>query len=254
VRYLFGPGGAKHLATLVASDPLLAFDFDGTLAPLVEQPARAHMRPGTRRLLTRLARRQPVVIISGRSRADVEQRFTGVPLAGVTGNHGLEPWAELPELERLVTGWRERLKAELGHLPGVIIVDKHWSLTVDYRHAPDLEATSEAIHEACRRLPRARLLGGRHADLNIAPDGTVNKGTALRRYLAKFKRRTALYVGDDRTDEDIFRLDLDDLFKVRVGRRRAGSAARYFLQEQAEIDRLLTLLLDLGTAGRETRW
>jgi trehalose 6-phosphate phosphatase len=253
VRYLFGPGGARRLADLVASDPLLAFDFDGTLAPLVEQPSRAHMRPGTRRLLSRLAGRQPVVIISGRARADVEQRFTGVPVAGVTGNHGLEPWAQLPELERLVAGWRARLQAEIGHLPGVVIDDKHWSLTVDYRHAPDLEATSRAIHEACHRLPRARLLGGRHADFNVAPDGTVNKGTALGRYLQKFHRKTALYVGDDRTDEDVFRLEQPGLMSVRVGERR-GSAAAYFLREQPEIDRLLMLLLDVGTAGTRRRW
>ncbi len=253
MRYLFGPGGARRLAALVATDPLFAFDFDGTLAPLTEQPSRAHMRPGTRRRLTRLARRHPVVIISGRALADVEPRFAGIPVAGATGNHGLEPWAELPELERLVAGWRERLEAELGHLPGVMIQDKHWSLTIDYRHAPDLERTAKIIQDLCLRLPRARLLGGRHADYNIAPDGPVNKGTALTKYLQKFRRRTALYVGDDRTDEDVFRLSNEDLMSVRVGDRR-GSAAAFFLREQPEIDRLLTLLLDLGTADAGRSW
>jgi trehalose 6-phosphate phosphatase len=253
VRYLFGPGGARRLADLMATDPVLAFDFDGTLAPLVEQPAKAHMHPGTRKLVLRLARRHPVVIISGRSLADVGPRFQGIAVAGVTGNHGLEPWAELPETERLVASWRTRLQQELGHLPGVVVDDKRWSLTIDYRHAPDLEATSRAIHEACHRLPRARLLGGRHADFNIAPDGTVNKGTAMLRYLQKFRRKHALYVGDDRTDEDVFRLDHDGVVSVRVGERR-GSAAAYFLREQPEIDRLLTLLLDLGAAGTGRRW
>ena len=233
----------------MATDPLLAFDFDGTLAPLTEQPSKAHMRGGTRRLLARLARRHPVVIISGRALADVEPRFAGVPVAGITGNHGLEPWAELPETERLVAGWRERLQSELGHLPGVFIQDKHWSLTIDYRHAPDLERTAKLIHDVCLRLPRARLLGGRHADYNIAPDGPVNKGTALLNYAKKLRRRTALYVGDDRTDEDVFRVPMEGLVSVRVGERR-GSAAACFLREQPEVDRLLTLLVDLGADAR----
>ena len=118
-----------------------------------------------------------------------------------------------------------------------------------YRHAPDLERTAKLIHDVCLRLPRARLLGGRHADYNIAPDGPVNKGTALLNYAKKLRRRTALYVGDDRTDEDVFRVPMEGLVSVRVGERR-GSAAACFLREQPEIDRLLTLLVDLGADAR----
>ena len=114
---------------------------------------------------------------------------------------------------------------------------------MDYRHAPDLQATDAAIHHAARNLPRARLLGGRHADFNLTPDGAPNKGTALRRYMTMFKRRAALYVGDDRTDEDVFSLGLPRVMGVRVGQRR-GSSARFFMREQREIDRLLTMILD----------
>ena len=76
-----------------------------------------------------LAVSHPVVIISGRMRADVERRFANVPLAGITGNHGLEPWGEDPELERLVAGWREVLQRELARLPGV---DHRRQAAVDY--------------------------------------------------------------------------------------------------------------------------
>ena len=104
MRYLFGPGYEERLRTFLASRPLLAFDFDGTLAPLIEQPALADAGPETRHLLSMLAVAHPVVIISGRMRADVERRFANVPLAGVTGNHGLEPWATIPTSSGWSTG------------------------------------------------------------------------------------------------------------------------------------------------------
>ena len=244
MRYLFGSGYEERLKTFLATRPLLAFDFDGTLAPLIEQPALADAGPDTRRRLAALAVSHPVVIISGRMRADVERRFANVPLAGVTGNHGLEPWGEDPDLERLVAGWCEVLQRELAKLPGIVIEDKRLSITVDYRHAPDLEMTAAAIQAVTHQLPRARLLGGRHADFNIAPAGDVNKGTALERYLERFARQSALYVGDDRTDEDVFALDLPGLLSVRVGPRRTSRAA-FFIRDQTEVDRLLQTLIEL---------
>lgn len=243
MRNVLGPGARDRLVTLMASDPLLGFDFDGTLAPLNEHPEDARLEPSTRDLLTRLAARVPVVVISGRSRADIERRLVGIPLAGVAGNHGIEPFGETSEIEQLVAGWHESLAGDLARWPGAVIEDKRYSITVDYRHAPDLEATREAIQSAARRLPRARALGGRHADFNIAPEGAPNKGTALGAFLQQLGRGSALYVGDDRTDEDVFRLDLATLVSVRVGRREQ-SAAAFYLEGQHEIDRLLALLED----------
>ena len=218
--------------------PLLAFDFDGTLAPLIEQPALADAGPETRRLLSILAISHPVVIISGRMRADVERRFANLPLAGITGNHGLEPWGEDPDAR--AAGRRVARRSCNGSwrgCPAIIIEDKRLSITVDYRHAPDLEMTATAIQAVTHQLPRARLLGGRHADFNIAPAGTAHKGTALQHYLERFERQSALYVGDDRTDEDVFGLDLPGLLSVRVGPRRTSHAA-FFIRDQTEVDQL----------------
>lgn len=243
MRYLFGSAGTRELTALISSTPLFAFDFDGTLAPLSEQPARSALRATTRRLLIQLAKLHDVVVISGRSRADLQPRFHDVPVAAMAGNHGIEPFGETEEVERLVAGWRQSLANDLAHLRGVLVEDKRYSLTIDYRHAPDLQATEAAIHHAARHLPRARLLGGRHADFNLTPEGAPNKGTALGRFMTKFKRRAALYVGDDRTDEDAFSIGHSQVMGVRVGRRR-GSSARFFMREQQEIDRLLTMILD----------
>lgn len=243
MRNVLGPGGRERLAALMSERPLVGFDFDGTLVALSEHPTEVGLTADTRRLLARLAERVPVVVITGRSRADVSARLDGLPLFGIAGNHGVEPFGETQEVLDLVAGWHASLLRDLAKRTGIAIEDKRFSLTVDYRHAPDLEATREAIHTAAKRLPRARLLGGRHADFNIAPDNAPNKGTALAAFMQQANRTAAIYVGDDRTDEDAFRLELASFAAIRVGRRE-HSAAPFFLESQTDMDGLIELLLD----------
>lgn len=245
MRHLFGRTGELVFAGLMQQRPLLGFDFDGTLAALVERPSLATLRPGTRDRLSRLATAVPVVVISGRAVSDLAPRLDGIPLAGISGNHGLEPWGATPEVEQLVRGWDDALAVRFGQVPGLEIENKRWSLTVDYRHVPDLSSTEKALASFAKTLPQVRVLGGRHADLNLAPAGEHHKGTALARHLAALGRGAALFVGDDRTDEDAFAQPIAGLVGVRVG-HKSGSHAEYFLEEQLEIDRLLDALLSLA--------
>lgn len=242
MRNALGASGRERLTALMAERPLVGFDFDGTLVALSEHPGEVALTADTRSLLTRLAQRMPVVVITGRSRADVSERLDGVPLFGIAGNHGVEPFGETPEVIALVAQWHESLLRDLSKCPGVTIEDKRFSLTVDYRHAPDLEATRDAINTAAKRLRHARLLGGRHADFNIAPEHAPNKGTALAEFMKQASRSAAIYVGDDRTDEDAFRLQMPSFAPIRVGRRE-HSGATFFLEAQTDIDRLIELLL-----------
>ena len=71
----------RVLARYALSNLLVAFDYDGTLAPIVAVPERAHMRATTRRLLRRVAERYPCVVISGRARADLIPRLKDIPVA-----------------------------------------------------------------------------------------------------------------------------------------------------------------------------
>ncbi len=245
MRHLLSRSGDGVLAQLVARKPLLGFDFDGTLSALVERPSLASLTPSTRERLARLAAILPVVVISGRAVADLMPRLEGVPLAGMSGNHGLEPWGATPEIEQLVAGWADALAHKFGQVPGLEIENKRWSLTVDYRHAPDLSGTERALSHFAKTLPQVRVLGGRHADLNLAPAGEHHKGTALERHLKALGCDTALYVGDDRTDEDAFAQPIDGLVSVRVG-QKPGSRAQYFLHDQAEVDRMLDMLWALS--------
>ena len=99
----------------------------------------------------------------------------------------------------------------------------------------------------CERLRGARSLGGDHA-FTLVPRGAPTKGAALERACQLFACESAIYIGDDRTDEEAFRVwTAERLLAIRVG-MRARSGARYGLKHQAEIDDLLQALLGMRSA------
>lgn len=247
MRDILAAPQAVLLARLAAGRTLLAFDFDGTLAPIVADRDRAAMRPRTAALLARLCAHYPSAVISGRARADVRARLRGAPVRYVVGNHGLEPSPNLAACKRILTAVRPVLIAALRGQPGVDIEDKGFSLAVHYRHAPRKRAARAAIDAAIAALPAAmRLVPGKLV-VNLVPEEAPDKGDALFALRGKARATAVLFVGDDVTDEDVFRrTDIDGLVGVRVGTSRA-TAARYALRDQRAVDTLLARLLALRT-------
>ncbi len=236
--------GAAALAELARGKVLLAFDFDGTLAPIVDEPHEARMSERTRGLLERLCRHYPCIVVSGRAQADVLKRVRGLGVLEAIGNHGLEPWANGDEYARKVQSWGRVLSDALASASGITIEDKVYSLAIHYRAAPDEQAATSAILAAASRLEPLRIIPG-HQVINLIPSGAPNKGIALQAAQARLGCETALYVGDDETDEDVFALQAPGrLVGVRVGRSQ-HSLAGFFLEDQAEIDALLERLLSL---------
>jgi trehalose 6-phosphate phosphatase len=239
---------ARHEAVLqrvAASRVLLAFDFDGTLAPIGADPARVTPRPETSRLLLALARRAPVAVITGRAFADVRERLgpaVSARLAAIVGNHGIEPSSGMARAARLVATWRADL-ARLNDLPGVVVEDKRYSLSIHYRHAPDAREARREIRRALAALPDSAATVDGHSVANVMPVGAPDKGVALRRLQRAHRLRAALFVGDDVTDEAAFRaVRRPGSLGVRVGRRRS-TAAQWFVPSQADVDELLRRLL-----------
>ena len=252
MRYVLGPAGRRALGRFTRSRPLLAFDYDGTLAPIVSDPARAAVRTGTRELLTRLAARYVCVVVSGRPRRDLVRRLAGVGLAEAIGNHGIEPWNTSARATRVVRHWRRQLVARLSPLGGVIVEDKVYSISLHYRRARDTKRAKAAVLEAATTLEGARLIAGKRS-VSVLPAFAPNKGVAVEEALARFGCGTALFVGDDTTDEDVFALDQPGrLLTIRV-RRRLDSAAQYYIRNQSEIDVLLARLLALAPGGEGRR-
>jgi trehalose 6-phosphate phosphatase len=232
------------LEEFARSNALLAFDFDGTLAPIVADPARARMRPATTRLLNDLVTLYPCIVISGRAQADVLKRLEGIPVHGVIGNHGVEPWQASDRLAREVRRWQPLLRKRLSGLPGVTIEDKRLSVAVHYRHARAKEKARAAISEAVAALGDVRVIGGKQV-VNVLPKAAPDKGDALRKERDRLACEKAIYAGDDDTDEDVFALDQPGrLLSIRVG-AKAGSHASYYVRSQAAVDELLRILREL---------
>jgi trehalose 6-phosphate phosphatase len=229
------------LARLAATDLLVAFDFDGTLAPIVDDPAAAAMRSSTRRLLARAAQLYPCAIISGRREEDVLRLLAGVTVWYVIGNRALQPPDRVKGLAREVQAWRPVLAQHLREFPGIVIEDKEISVAVHYRAAREHGRAVEAIGRAAALLGRVRVVAGKDV-VNLMPESGDGKGAALERLRLQLGCPGALYVGDDRTDEDAFRVP--GVVGVRVG-AEVISAARYYVEDQDEIDELLDRLVDL---------
>jgi trehalose 6-phosphate phosphatase len=249
MRYLLAERNRRHLLALANGRTLLGFDFDGTLAPIVTDRDAARMRPRTARLFRELCAMFPCAVISGRSRDDVARRLGSVPVRYVVGDHGADAGTARAEYHDQMVDVVEDLRQALVGLPGVEIENKVASVAVHYRRAPDAGAARERIEAALvSSAPRVRLIPGKFV-VNVVPRLAPHKGDAFRQLVRSEGAEQALYVGDDDTDEDVFRLELADRpVTVRVG-ASPRSRAEYFLHDQAEIDDLLRVL----ARGRPTR-
>jgi trehalose 6-phosphate phosphatase len=235
---------SSRLVALAKTRLLVAFDFDGTLAPIVARPAAAEMRPSTQALFRTLIGLYPVGVITGRSGADVAGRLPTVSGLQIIGNHGSELWGGVKTETIDVGRWLRVLRPYVAELQGVALEDKGHSLAVHYRRARNKVATIRAVRAALAQLTDVRVVRGKQV-FDVLPLGHANKGVALQTLRMSLGCTTALYVGDDTTDEDVFRLaPAAQILTIRVG-RSLRSAAAFYLPRQASIDELLGRLIRL---------
>lgn len=208
---------------------LVALDFDGTLAPIVPDPADSRPVAGTREALTALAGRGArVALITGRdARTVLELSGLGdVPGLVVEGLYGAETWHDgalsSPPTPAAIETLRERLPALVaaGGDDRVWIEDKRLSLVVHGRLADDPEAALDPLREPVAAL-------GEELDLEVHPGRGVielrlpgiDKAGALRRLVDRFAPSAVLFGGDDVGDLPAFRL----VRKLRAGGLTAWS-------------------------------
>jgi trehalose 6-phosphate phosphatase len=252
MHYILAKRHRHVLERFGASNVVLAFDYDGTLAPFANTPSEAGMRRSTKRLLTALAERYPCIIISGRARRDMAPLVRPIRIAHVAGNHGLEPWSAHAKYAVQVKRWIAQLTTTVGGLPGVKIEDKKYSVTVHYRNAVHRRKACAAIEREVRRLQGARSLGGTLA-VSIVPRDARTKGNALECAAGLLGCDTAIFVGDEQTDEEAFDVwPPDRLLAIKVG-MTSRSRAPFGLKNQLEIDELLRELLAIRPAPRRSR-
>lgn len=251
MKYLFSRSGLALLEEFPTENTLLAFDFDGTLAPIVRKRDRAALPARTARLLKKLSGRAPVALLSGRELKDLKSRVPFSLLAWV-GNHGMEgvPGGKArARNEKIVAKWAAALAEDMPAIQGTELENKRYSLTLHYRGANRPAKARRGLLLAAEALkPTPHILTGKKV-LNLLTPGHTNKGLALQALLKAYKFDNAIFVGDDDTDEDVFRLQDPRFLSVRVGRKR-GSLAQAYLKDQREVDSLLEWLLQ-GWAGNE---
>jgi trehalose 6-phosphate phosphatase len=243
---LFSPEGVAALDDLARRRTLYAFDFDGTLAPIVAQPDAAHAPTSTEALLAELTTLAPTAVVTGRGVDDLKARL-GVAPTYVVGNHGAEglPGGS-PDLEAhraVVARWLVQWQASGADGPGIVVEPKAYSLSIHYRHAPDHDAAMQTIQHAFKSFdPAPRVIGGKCV-FNLLPEGAPDKGSAIVALVATHHCETAFFIGDDLTDEVAFVSAPASWLTVRVG-DVADSAARFFIDNQSAMDRCLALVLE----------
>ncbi len=253
-----------------ARQVLLLTDYDGTLTPIVERPELASLPENTRRLLQALARQQRFTlgVISGRALADLKAK---VGISGIiyAGNHGLEiegpginfvnPVAE--ELRPIIRIMHHVLSRALATVRGVFVEDKGLSLSIHYRlaeeqRARDVERIVKQVVGGAEAAGQARITSGKKV-YEVRPAVTWDKGKAIKLLMKKYgkggrkSRLLPMYFGDDRTDEDGFKVieNYGAGISVFVGEESQPSAAHYFLKSPAEVATFLGVLLERARKG-----
>jgi trehalose 6-phosphate phosphatase len=244
---LFSKAGERRLDQIVQRGMLCAFDFDGTLAPIVERPESVHLPPDIMHRLGTLSLYAPIAIITGRSIHDMKKylRFSPDFLIGNHGLEGLPGWGRHARTyAKQCQEWANRIALALQDpaYAGVWIEDKRYSLSVHYRTSPDPNAVRPQLENLLQQLtPAPRIVSGKYV-FNLVPQKSTDKGGALAHLMLARDFRSAIYVGDDVTDEDVFRLRRPDILSIRV-EQTADSAAEFFLQKRQDMVRLLDELI-----------
>ena len=191
---------------------MLFLDFDGTLAPMQPKPHLARVPTTTKQTLRRLARhpRVSIVVISGRRRADVQRRVgvREIQYLGLYGNEDHRPLQIAAESVSALHRMRLATAMCVEGVRGVWLEDKEISLAVHLKNAPP--AVASRLRRALRELVTFHGDGlgmlENLADVEIVPREVGDKGTVVRRLLARpdWRGAFALYFGDDLSDESAF--------------------------------------------------
>ena len=237
-------------------------DYDGTLTPVVDDPAQASLSQETREIIKRLAAYCTVGIISGRDLADV-QRLVGIEGIVYAGSHGFDiitaygtyleegRWQRfLPVLDQA----EATLRASLKDIPGARVERKRFAIAVHFRAVDDthLEAVEERVDRVAAQQPELRRSGGKKI-FELRPDIDWNKGKAMLSMLEALDLRSGdvvpLFIGDDVTDEDAFRAIRERGIGIVVGSEERQTAAHYALPDPTGVRTFLEGLITLATEG-----
>lgn len=257
----------------------LFLDYDGTLSPIVDNPERAFMSSAMRTAVKNVAKCFPTAIISGRSRDKVYE-FVGLTELYYAGSHGMdimcpvrqsESGADHPncisstdkqgkavnlfqpasEFLQMIDEVFKSLVESTNEIKGAKVENNKFCVSVHYRlvERKSWPVVAQIVHDILKEYPRLKLTHGRKV-LEIRPVIDWNKGKAVEFLLESLELSNCndvlpIYVGDDRTDEDAFKV-------LREGNRGYGilvsslpkeTNAFYSLRDPSEVKEFLKSLV-----------
>ena len=252
----------EQFVSKIALEPgawALFMDIDGTLIDLAERPNAVAVPPDLPEHLHLVSEffGGAMALVTGRALVYADKLFSPhrFPIAGLHGTERRRPDGGVDRIE--VTADFDLIKADLTHealsWPGVLIEDKGAAIAAHYRQAPERREELEAV--MARYLKQAgpdfTLQNGKMV-VEIRPSH-ANKGSALKAFLDEppFTSRLPIAIGDDVTDEAMFR-EANALggLSIRIGEPGSDTAAQYHLPSAAALRRLLAELAECGRRAR----
>ncbi|KAG6483195.1 probable trehalose-phosphate phosphatase 6 [Zingiber officinale] len=248
---------------------VMFLDYDGTLSPIVDDPDRAFMSDEMREAVRDVANHFPTAIVSGRCR-DKLSNFVRLSELYYAGSHGMDikgpihghkhtkakakavlfqPASEfLPMIDEVY----KKLVETTHSVPGSRVENNKFCLSVHFRCVEEKKwnALSDKVRSVLKDYPKLRLTHGRKV-MEIRPTIKWDKGKALEFLLESLGLNNQndvfpLYIGDDRTDEDAFKVlrDRGQGFGILVSKIAKETNAAFSLRDPAEVLTFLRRLVE----------
>ena len=231
-------------------------DYDGTIAPIADSPEKAVIPQKMKELIGNLAAMDSIkmAIVTGRSLKDIKSRV-GIKGIIYVGNHGLEiegPGVgysiKVPEITiDLLQSIKKLLSFKLGSVKGVLIEDKGLAIALHYRNVEKgvismLNGYFNYVVQPYLMANKIDIIAGKMV-YEVRPHVDWNKGNAVMWLISKYKKETdkellPIYMGDDITDESVFKCLEETGITVRVGEHKK-TAAKHYLKDSGEVYEIL---------------
>ncbi len=250
------PAHKRNLSSFpFGKDPVFFLDYDGTLTPIVDRPEMAVLSDAMREVVRKLSRKYKTAIVSGRMREDVEN-LVGIEGLFYAGSHGFDikgPDFSLIESHAeatlgIVAELIRKLKQRLDGIEGLLVEEKKFSVAVHYRCVAESKRAGikAVIDEMLKGEVRLRLMEGKMV-YEILPAFDWNKGKAIRWIMKaldiSWNAAGVVYIGDDVTDEDAFRVVGPRGTAILVSDQERPSSADFYLKSPAEAKKFFESLL-----------
>lgn len=238
---------------------ILMLDFDGTLSPIVKTPKQAKLPENIKQKLKKCLKLFPVIIISGRSLKDIKKKIKLNKII-YAGNHGLE-WQinkQLTQVEvskdslKSLKVIKYKLSKLISEYPGMLLEDKRLTLAIHYRMIKKSKVKNfiKTVNEIIQPYIQNNLsLIDGNKTYDLRPSLNWTKGHFAEFIIKQMeinydKKLIPIYVGDDKTDEDVFK-KLKNAITIRIGKSQTSKAV-YYLKNQNKINNLLQWILEIG--------